>query len=190
MRPCHFNAGKNVCEEMFCKKCSQGFHDQAMKFIEMNTHSITKLTEIADADEIDLQNFSKFTTNVKNILNIVYRFNAMSESRGNWLGEWGDTESFRFYEQALYPITKQMMTPTFRQFLNEEFGGEIPDHLNYDELKKFYQFTLEVGQLRNDILMSELTVYADDVEDFEEEFGVRLVHFLTQRTYNLYEYLS
>lgn len=174
-KPCHFNTAGRVCEGMYCKICSQRFHELTARFIELNTGAVTKLKRVGDSDS-ETVNEADFISGTKQILGIVQHFNSISECHRQ-LDEWGAVDNMKFFEDALYPITQAMMKNVlFCEFLEDYFfdSESYPTHLTFRQIEEFYHFAMNENALREDILRGEFTVYADEIEDYEEAFNKRL----------------
>ena len=175
-RPIHFNAGERVCKNMYCDICAKRFYEQTARFIELNTGAITKLKRVAESETVDQDKKDDFVSATKDILNMVHHFNSINENRLP-LDEWGAFDNVKFFKEALYPITRAMMKNSlFKEYMEEAFYDDesYPTHLTYEQITEFYQYAMYENALREDIQHGCLTIYADDVEDFEEKFNTRL----------------
>lgn len=174
--PCHFNSANRVCRGMFCEKCSSGFYEQTARFIELNTGAITKLKRVADSEQVGKEETANFISGTRDILDVVNHFNSISENNQP-LDEWGDVENMKFFKNALYPITRAILKNSlFSEYLEKAFyyADKYPTYLTFEQITEFYRYAMYENALREDIQLGGLTIYADDVEDYEETFGVRL----------------
>jgi hypothetical protein len=175
-RPTHFNAAERVCKNMFCDTCAHRFYEQTARFIELNTGAITKLKRVADSETVDEAETADFISGTKDILSIVHHFNSINENN-RVLDKWGAADDAKFFEDALYPITRAMLKNSlFSEYIEAAFydAEKYPTHLTYDQITEFYQYAMHENALREDIQLGCLTVYADDVEDYEETFDTPL----------------